>query len=154
STTRLGPDGRTYVRDPFPGNVVPASVQDVAGRKFTDFFWPLPNQPGAPFTFVNNFTTSESQPIDSDQGVGRVDHILNSKWKLFGTYAQQWIYRGPLDLFHNLTAPSITQYTENQTDQNVVLAATAILSPRKILELRSSFVRFGHHRYPPGYPWD
>jgi hypothetical protein len=44
-----------------------------------------------------------------------------------------------------MTAPSISQYTENQTDQNGVLAATAVLNPRMVLELRSSFVRFGHH---------
>ncbi len=153
ATTRIGPTG-AYIRDPFPGNIIPASEINPVGQKITNFFWPAPTTSGQAFTNVNNLTASATQPISSQQGIARVDHTLNGKWKLFGTYAQQWIHRGFLDLFHNGTAPSISAYTEYQTDTDAVLAATAILSPRLVVELRSSFLRFGHHRYPPDYPFD
>ena len=153
-STRLGPDGKTFIRDSFSGNVIPPALLNPVGVKFTNFFYPPPNQPGAPFTNVNNWSGSASQPIDSYQGVGRLDYTLNARWKLFATYAQQYIHRGKLDLFHNGTAPAISGYTEMQTDNYAVVSATAILKPNLVAELRTSFIRFGHHRYPPNYPFD
>ncbi len=42
TTEHLGPDGKTIVRDPFPGNVIPASRIDPVAAKIVKFY-PTPN---------------------------------------------------------------------------------------------------------------
>src|SRR5262245_41590068 len=64
-----------FVRDPFPGNIIPANrVDQPIAQRFLEWI-PLPNQPG----FANNnlFTTSE---INDYEHYGfRVDHRLTEK---------------------------------------------------------------------------
>jgi hypothetical protein len=144
----------TYTRTVYPGNVLPASQLNNVALKYQQLFWPLPNQPGVRYTNVNNSTTSAVQPIDAYQGVMRVDHTLNGKWKLFATYAQQQINRGFFDLFHNKIGAHTQAYQERLFNLDGVLGATAIFSPHWIGEFRSSFLRFGQDRIPPNNPFD
>jgi outer membrane receptor protein involved in Fe transport len=57
-TTRPDPNtpGR-FLRDPFPGNIVPPELIDPVGRRVVDLY-PLPNQPGDPVTSAGNFFAS------------------------------------------------------------------------------------------------
>lgn len=75
-TTRRDPSSPTgLVRDPFPGNIIPAGRLDQAvGQRFLQWI-PLPNQPG----FANNhrFTTSEIN--DYEHYSFRGDHRLTEK---------------------------------------------------------------------------
>ena len=147
-------NGSAYSRTPYPGNRIPASQLNPVAVNFTKLFWPLPNTAGVKFTNVNNFATSSTQPINSYQGVARVDHTLNAKWKLFATYANQNIDRGPLDLFGDRIAAVNSAYVEALTDVDAVLGATAVFSPHWLGEFRSSFIRFGHDRVPNNAPFD
>ena len=44
-TTRPNPSGSGFIRDQFPGNVIPATRMDPVARQVLNYF-PLPNQPG------------------------------------------------------------------------------------------------------------
>src|SRR5262249_43646354 len=44
----------TYVRNPFPGNIIPANQQDASARKITDNLW-APTSAGDDPTLLNNF---------------------------------------------------------------------------------------------------
>ena len=44
-TTRPNPSGSGFIRDQFPGNVIPANRMDPVARQVLNYF-PLPNQPG------------------------------------------------------------------------------------------------------------
>jgi hypothetical protein len=156
NTTRQNADG-TFARTAYASNRIPAAQIDPVAAKFAAFYWPLPNQPGAPGTGTNNLSVSASAPFDAQQGLMRIDHSLGIKWKMFGTYAQQSIDRGTLDFFHNKAtpgAPGASGVAQLLTTDNAVLAATAVLNPRWILELRSAFIRAGQDRTPPNVPFD
>jgi len=92
------------MRDPFPGNRIPANRFDpVADKLRNGRVWALPNVPGQRFTGLDNFSTSATQPSDEDQVITRIDHTLTSKWKLFGTYSSQSFALGDWDPFRNGT---------------------------------------------------
>ena len=116
----------------FTRNCRMAGRLDNVAQKFQQIFWPLPNAPGAAFTGVNNFSAFASQPIDARQGIGKIDHTINAKWKLFASYAQDRIDRGALDYLHNKIAADQNGFVEGDTSHNAILAATAIFSPRWI----------------------
>jgi len=75
-TTRRDPSSPTgFVRDPFPGNVIPAGRLDQAvGQRFLEWI-PLPNQPG----FANNYRFTTSEINDYEHYSFRGDHRLTDK---------------------------------------------------------------------------
>ena len=147
--TRPGTGG-ALVRDPFPGNRIPAGrIDGVADRlRQNGRVWALPNSPGQPFTGVGNFSSSASQPSDEDQLVTRIDHTANSVWKLFGTYGAQSFALGGYDPFRNGTDLLTVGGNESNLTQTAVIGATAVFSPKLVAELRSSYSRFRNNRIP------
>ncbi|MBM3724524.1 MAG: TonB-dependent receptor [Acidobacteria bacterium] len=89
-STRLDParpQGTTrYVRDLFPGNMIPAaSVSPVAAAAVR--FYPAPNQRGLGQSDINNFFVAAANSLDGDRVDGRVDHQVNSRHQLFFRYS-------------------------------------------------------------------
>jgi len=83
-TTR--PSGSGFVRDPFPGNVIPAGRQDRVARNIMRYF-PQPNTQGAPYTNANNYYNQGSTALDIDQIDGRFDHNFSSNHRFFVRYS-------------------------------------------------------------------
>ena len=77
STTR--PAGAGFVRDPFPGNIIPADRLDPNAINLLNLF-PAPNNPG----LFNNYTSNPAINNDTDQFDVRVDHSFTSKDNTFG----------------------------------------------------------------------
>jgi hypothetical protein len=69
-------------RDPFPGNIIPASMMDPVAQKIQSYI-PLPNQPG----LINNYLTSYSNPRVSSVPSLKMDRYLGSKAKLSGYWS-------------------------------------------------------------------
>ncbi|MGH9657929.1 MAG: hypothetical protein ACRD96_05255, partial [Bryobacteraceae bacterium] len=62
-----------FVRDPFPGNRIPAArIDPVAARLLT--FYPQPNTPGTGTANLNNFIAAGAGAIDDDNFDARADH--------------------------------------------------------------------------------
>ena len=80
ATTVANPDGTGYVRTPFPGNYVPSTRFDPVSAKLLSLF-PAPNLNGK-----NNFFSNQTEHVDNDQFIGRIDHRFNDKDSLFGRY--------------------------------------------------------------------
>ncbi|MFB3825181.1 MAG: carboxypeptidase regulatory-like domain-containing protein [Bryobacteraceae bacterium] len=79
STTRMS--GNTALRDPFPGNVIPANKIDPVAQAFLKY-WPLPNRAGTA-TGGQNFSGNRSQIFRRDNVTSRVDHALSDKNRLY-----------------------------------------------------------------------
>ena len=62
--------------------------------------YPAPNLAGVPFTGVNNFSTSSAVRLIDHQLVNKIDHNLNSVWKIFGTYSLEDLHQGATDPLH------------------------------------------------------
>ena len=101
-TTRPSPTtpGR-FVRDPFPGNLIPGGMIDPAAKKILEFF-ALPNQTG---------TTDGQQNYQNPTAVafetyytatGRVDHNLSAKHRLYGRFSWDYWQEEKDDRFDNI----------------------------------------------------
>jgi len=76
-TTRLV-NGR-YIRDPFPGNMIPANRMDPVALNILTHV-PLPRQPGQ----VNNFPVPENSRADKyNQHAIKVDQTINNQHRFF-----------------------------------------------------------------------
>src|SRR5262249_8392093 len=135
-------------RVPFPGNIIPPSMFDPVSNaeRQNQKIWALPNAPGDPPTGVSNFSTSAVQPNNEDQVVTRMDHSIGSKYKIFGTYASQWITLGGFDPFRNGTDFLTVGGNESDLAQTGVVGVTALFSPHLVGEFRSSVGRWRNNR--------
>jgi len=81
ATTRILPSGQV-IRDPFPGNIIPASRLDPNAVKLLSLF-PSPTQPG----FIGNFNLNRNNTTDVNAFDARVDYYISSKDQLFVRYS-------------------------------------------------------------------
>ena len=58
-----------FLRDPFPGNIIPADRINPVGRNVASIY-PLPNAPGN----FDNYTSTVNRVVDENVFSGRVDH--------------------------------------------------------------------------------
>jgi hypothetical protein len=86
TTTRPNPAGSGNIRDPFPGNVIPANRLDPVAVNAMKYY-PLPNTPGTGVTNLNNYTASVSRPLDMTMSDYRIDQVISSRQRLFGRYS-------------------------------------------------------------------
>ena len=79
-TTRPDPaNPGQFIRDPFPGNVIPQNRISPMARAMAAY-WPLPNTtPTNQFTQTNNFSASGVAESTGDRIDSRVDHIFNDR---------------------------------------------------------------------------
>ncbi|MGH9659016.1 MAG: carboxypeptidase regulatory-like domain-containing protein, partial [Bryobacteraceae bacterium] len=82
ATTRANPAGPGFVRDPFPGNIIPAARFDAPGPKVAALY-PDPNRPG----FVQNFQRLLPQNTDNNKFDARLDWRASEKDLVFGRYS-------------------------------------------------------------------
>ncbi len=83
-TTRPNPSGIGVVRDPFPGNVIPASRLDAVGRNVASIY-PLPNGPGN----FNNYTSTVDRTVRDHAFTGRIDHRAGERDNFFVRFAYE-----------------------------------------------------------------
>lgn len=116
-------------RQPFSGNIIPASRINPGTKLIVDQMMPLPNRPGTTL----NFLQTEGQQINRDMGVARIDHSLNSKHTLYGRMLEQRVTQ-------IVPAASALFVSQNQYDvRNYVGGWNAIFSPTTVLEVRYGY---------------
>lgn len=156
ATTRPDPANPSrFLRDPFPGNRIPASRIDPAARKYLELpLWPLPNRPGAAFTNIQNFTTSATYPIDSWSWTSRIDHNLTDKQRIFWRLSGYDRFNDAIDPFKNRT----TLLDEGAINASRVWNSTVnydyTFNPTLIGEFRAGFLRLNSGRVPPSLGQD
>ena len=137
-TTR--PSGTGYVRDPFPGNVIPSSMFDPVAVNVLKYY-PQPNTAGDPVTGQNNFYKTGARSLDIDQFDTRVDHNLSASQRMFGRYSHRTNTDAPAKFFPDeLTVAEGRIVTENHM-HNAVVDYTNTLSPHLIFSVRTAFAR-------------
>ena len=130
-----------YIRSAFPGNQIPrARMNPVALRILQDI--PLPNQAGDPVTHLNNWYAGDVSTLnDFNNYIARLDHNLNSKWRLFGRWDHNF-RDGGIKNPYSWNTPA-TQQTHNQrTNDGALLDATGSLDARTVLTARVGFTRY------------
>src|SRR5712692_1077311 len=142
TTTR--PSGSGQVRDPFPGNLIPASRHDPVALNAIKFY-PLPNL--TPTVDNNqNFENARSGGRRWASLAGRVDHQLSSAHNLFFRYG--WNHRfDPSSPFYGECCRPAGNPTSGQDEfarGNIAAGVghTWIASPRTVVDFRLGFTRY------------
>ena len=101
-TTRPHPTqaGR-FIRDPFPGNVIPQGLFNPTARAILDYF-PLPNTAGLR-DGQQNFQNPTAVAYETYYtATGRVDHNLSSKHRIYGRFSWDFWEEEKDDRFDNV----------------------------------------------------
>jgi len=83
-TTRI--ENGVLVRDPFPGNVIPAELISPTMQAFLKAYMVRPNRPGA---ITDNYRDSRERRSDSNAFQIRIDHHFSQRDNIFLRYTQR-----------------------------------------------------------------
>ena len=119
------------IRDPFPGNIIPASMIQPYSKAYAQFWFPTDLIPNTTANFINNNKRSR----DDNQVNVRIDQQISDKNTLFGRFS--W---SDLSTLTPQNMPKAFQTTFN-TYHSVVLSDTHVFSPTLILDLRGGYLR-------------
>lgn len=154
ASTRQDASGN-WIRDPLPGNIVPKSRFDPVAAKILGMNpWVPPNQPGS-FTTTGpsgNYTWESRSRTFFEDYSGRIDHQINDKFKLFGSYTynhQNGIGRPTsvaIPVFDGANG-NITPFTE----QNYSIGTSYLISPTTFNDFRIGYYRARNDTFVPSY---
>ncbi len=145
-TTRLDPATGRFVRDPFPGNVIPAGRLSAVGLNILNSM-PLPNVPGQRFN--NLYVTQGAEDSNTFHSyVARVDHRISEAQSLFVRFVNnrrdQFAINGG-----NLRTGLLIDEQGPLVRENygAVVDTTRTINPTTILNVRLGFTRFNQSAY-------
>lgn len=137
TTTRVG---NAFVRQVFPGNVIPGSRIDPVARNVVRYF-PMPNGPGDRFTGRNNFAAQGTSPTDINQWDLRGDQIINDNHRFFVRYSRRKLDIGLPDFFPAEILIAQTGTFEPQNSMGAAFDYTWNVSPTFLTNFRLGFGR-------------
>lgn len=136
-----------YLRDPFPGNVIPSNrLNPVALKVLGDI--PSPNSSGDPVTQLNNWLAPNVQSLDVfNNYVARVDHEVSENWRIFGRWDHSYRNGGTHNNYDWQTPAR--QYIQNlRQSDGVGLDAVGTLNPQTVVTGRIGYHRFLYSSNP------
>jgi hypothetical protein len=137
-----------YVRDPFPGNRIPASlINPVAAKVLT--YYPAPNGPGS----VNNFTSTLSVPAYQDKYTLRIDQNITDSARLFVRWSQAFEYKTRNGAFFGADNPGGYGEQAGNNRLDLGLGFSYTFSPRFVMSAAAGVNRWVETRIEQGYPF-
>ena len=138
STTRLGPGG-TYIRDPFPGNIIGAGRINPIAAKLAALY-PQPNVPGDGVNHLHNYSVLNPGGNKYTALLGKMDLKLSSRHSISWRYGQTPYFAPAVAVWGNNAAEPATSKT--QVPRNWGADYTFIVSPTVIFNLRAGLSRY------------
>jgi hypothetical protein len=129
--------GNAFVRDPFPGNKIPASRINPLAAKLINLF-PLPNAAGDAITKANNYLLSFKDPVFDNGYVIRLDHRFSERHQIFGRFSKRHFRVVRQGNFKN----EVTEDFDDRVAPGFAFDDTLTVSPSLILNFRYGFSRF------------
>jgi hypothetical protein len=149
ASTRPDPNNPgQYIRDPFPGNRIPANRLSAVGKALAQY-WPLANvTPSNPFTQASNYSISGAVPSEADRVDSRVDHVLSTRWRTFVRYSYSKDFSSAFNSFQNAASSSGGDGPTSTDTHSLAMDHNYIVSPTFLLN-----VRYGlNHRFVDRQP--
>jgi hypothetical protein len=133
ATSHTGPDGKTIVRNPFPGNVIPnGSIDSVAARIVR--FYPEPNWTAG----ANNYVVTPPKQNDNWQYLGRLDRNFGSNDRAFFRFGQ---YSPNSNAALDIPNKANNTTAGGWTDTQAVLSETHIFNAALVSDFRFGWVQ-------------
>jgi hypothetical protein len=143
-----------YIRTPFVGNAIPSTRINPIAKKLLSFY-PEPNTVGDPYTHFNNFLSNASRAVDQNEISFRVDHNVNSRYRLFARFARNVTDLTQPDYFANVASPDPGAVGRTPfRNHTFAFDNTVTLSPTQILDIRYGFARWYQLRLTRSYGFD
>ena len=140
-TTRLGPDGKNYIRTPFAGNRIPSDRINTVGSNMVSYL-PDPTGPGTGLTHINNFFQTSDNTGTLWQWTGRLDVRPSNRHAFFGRYAENNMNRCCDQRFPaGNPAESSTIMPRGRRGRTLTIDWTAIINAATTFNLRGGFSR-------------
>jgi Carboxypeptidase regulatory-like domain/TonB dependent receptor/TonB-dependent Receptor Plug Domain len=130
--------GSGYVRQPFAGNKI-TNIDPVAAAILQ--YYPLPNQPGAPYAGTNNFFASGTSQLNIDTFDARVDEVFNERDRLFVSYSRRNVTSPPALLFPKADQIAEGGNSEPQVSNSAAIDYTRTVSPKFLIDVPFGFSR-------------
>ena len=135
-------NGSTGTRTPFAGNIIPTSLIDPAAAKIVALF-PKPNA-AFPATGIpqNDYFTTTSGTLSTNQWDIRLDHKISDKDSIFGSMS--WSTTNKFNaqpLPGALDATYFNSNVEADLSRNAIISYTRVWSPSVLTETRVGFTR-------------
>jgi hypothetical protein len=140
--------GSTATPTPFLNNVVPTTRINFTSQRLLDL-WPAPTNLGAT---TNNFTTAAPTGGDHNQFVGRLDHSITNKQRLFLRFNYWHVLDLPIDPLG--TGLCADRCAEDYHTYAIAAGYTYNVTPTTILGLNASLSRFTYNRSPKNTGFD
>jgi hypothetical protein len=138
--TTTASSGTGYVRQPFPGNVIPASrINAVAGSIMK--YYPLPNAAGVANGGLNNYFASGTTVVNSNTLDTKVDENINDRNRFFVRYSRRGQNQPVTPLFPAADLVAQGGYTQPQTSNSAAFDYTFTATPTFLMEFRYGFAR-------------
>ena len=142
------PTTQASARAPFLNNVIPAKPL-LSPQALSVFnLIPLPNAPGDPGkSYSNNFATTGSGILDTNQWDTRSDYYINSKSSAFGRFSQVQVTNSSPGAFGALAGgPPLDVIgfagNSNVLNRSLALGYTYTITPTLLTELRFGWVHY------------
>ena len=142
------------VRTPFPGNIVPKSMMDPVAVKAASYY-PAPNQPGQPFTQVNNWFGQGVDVSHETKMEVKGDHNFTDKTRISMRWSPRWQVWDQADVF----GPSVpgapwSAKHGNTGGQRSMFDFTRVHSANTIINLRWGFILNHYYSVPVAGEFD
>lgn len=127
--------GNGFVRDQFPGNIIPASMIDPVSRNVLRYY-PQPNTTTNAVTNLNNYFNTGAQAFDQDQFDARIDQNLTDTQRLFGRFSWRKNENAPPQYFPDELTVAEGRVIQGVTQPSASIDYTNTLSPTMIWTAR------------------
>ncbi len=128
----------SYIRKPFPGNVIPANRLDPVAKFFLAPDWiPLPNLPGN----SNNFILEPSALTTYNQGTFKIDQYFGSSNQLSGRLSQNHEEDGSVGPYHGFSIYDPGAEPAFPTTYNSIVNWVHTFNANNLLDARVSYTR-------------
>ena len=129
-------NGTTITRQPFAGNIIPASRLNPVSQALMKYF-PMPNAPGS-INGLGNFNVIATDSDGYDNEMGRLDYNISDNHRITFDVHHNYRLQNKNNYFNN-PATGNTLYRVNQ---GVSLDDVYTINPTTVLDLRGSWMRF------------
>ncbi|HXJ42517.1 MAG TPA: carboxypeptidase-like regulatory domain-containing protein, partial [Bryobacteraceae bacterium] len=137
-------------RTPFAGNIIPPSrINPVAAKMVAFPIFAKPNQPGAAYTAIGNYTKNATSGGDNDQVNGRFDYNYSEKIRIFGRFSRWNSGNTPFAPFDNGIYGGDPYSPETFVTTQGVAGVTWLPTSSMVFDLRASYGRWSYLRVQP-----
>jgi hypothetical protein len=138
-STRLGPDGKTYIRDPFPGNKIPQDMIDPVAAKIMANLW-QPNATAQDSTGLNNFAYQDARTFAYYNFSTRLDWQIKENWKAYARVSRMKTDQTADDYTNGQDPLKLRNTTGSKRNGwNIAADTVYMFNPTTSLNVRGSF---------------